>query len=886
MAAAGGRIVVFVVDTSGSMNQRSGSGLTLLDAAKYGVEHFVKANGRTAADRYFLITTGDAGHAVKAGWQDGFATFVERVKALQASELTGLGTAIGRAFDLANLRRVQHNVDTFGEGMRPWLCEPAHIVVMTDGGDLTQIDGLSEILSLRGQPMPGDELYNERHRWDHRLTGIVLALRGNTAAGSYVTPEPASKDRDEPRDGMPAVRQLEALARETGGHVHLVTSLAAIRSRMEALAASMARPTVALRLCDIEEHRSGGLLPCENDPPLATVFCSSTPGVWPIPEQFPVTSASKQLPERKSTPTLFYDANGVDEPRVIPQLPIDCYEVDHPGLSLALQEATNRVPKLCWQVFVANSDGSSIGHPFGFLRFANRKLTLNVLPYNYPVFWSLLDEYNEAGHGISPLLRARFDEYFKSVPQYYLPLLQTTLRRMGLKNVVSDGEPMTNQALMAQRGQIMRKNKEFVEVVVNVPSTAPEPMLSTSASERKKDTADGNAPLLEQLDETRMATLGSVADLVEGPGLRNPFDIPRSLLAAHLTVLRKLVLSPASSNVRKRLLPDADPKARHALPIAVMGNYQQAIYKQAVLRDPMVEDSDSRRRGVFGNPFRKESASRNDESTDEAAVAGAQLPGRGRRKGRRKRMRRTPVAQPGGAEAPAIGAPPADEPDLEDEESSGSWSDDSSASADEVFPQQMETDHEPLPLPADVEPAAEPVPPVPAPQQDADAGKRESDAQDKPIIPPAPRPPKAPSAAPASAGDATSPAARPSSPPAAERAAPSSPRHQPPQAPVTPPPTADGRAAQGKPPRPRSKKSAAVALPAESTTPVSTAAWNALKVSLYRFLRTPRVDSSELRRRIAAAGRTPEDRHALQLELATYAASIGRMELASSLVDV
>lgn len=51
--------IAFLIDTSASMNQRTSSGLTLLDCAKAAVEHFVKIRSRDVTarnDRYFLVT--------------------------------------------------------------------------------------------------------------------------------------------------------------------------------------------------------------------------------------------------------------------------------------------------------------------------------------------------------------------------------------------------------------------------------------------------------------------------------------------------------------------------------------------------------------------------------------------------------------------------------------------------------------------------------------------------------------------------------------------------------------------------------------------------------------------------------------------------------------
>lgn len=58
--------VVFVVDTSASMNQRIYNGLSLLDCAKAAVEHFLKVRGRDLRfDRLFLLTFDEGPSGIK-----------------------------------------------------------------------------------------------------------------------------------------------------------------------------------------------------------------------------------------------------------------------------------------------------------------------------------------------------------------------------------------------------------------------------------------------------------------------------------------------------------------------------------------------------------------------------------------------------------------------------------------------------------------------------------------------------------------------------------------------------------------------------------------------------------------------------------------------------
>src|SRR4051812_42926856 len=109
--------VVFVIDTSASMNQRAANGMSFLDAAKSAVERFLALRMRDAAarnDKYMLVTCAEGPACVRVGWKDSYSAFVNEVKNLRAYDLTNLGPSLRRAFDLLNVSRLTHNIDTFG----------------------------------------------------------------------------------------------------------------------------------------------------------------------------------------------------------------------------------------------------------------------------------------------------------------------------------------------------------------------------------------------------------------------------------------------------------------------------------------------------------------------------------------------------------------------------------------------------------------------------------------------------------------------------------------------------------------------------------------------------------------------------------------------------
>jgi integrator complex subunit 6 len=109
--------VVFLLDTSGSMNQQCANGLSLLDCAKSAVEHFHKVRSRDAAcrlDRYMLVTCDDASDCIKVVDKYPFTHFMRALKSVQARDLTNIGGALQRIFSFLHVQRLAHDIDRYG----------------------------------------------------------------------------------------------------------------------------------------------------------------------------------------------------------------------------------------------------------------------------------------------------------------------------------------------------------------------------------------------------------------------------------------------------------------------------------------------------------------------------------------------------------------------------------------------------------------------------------------------------------------------------------------------------------------------------------------------------------------------------------------------------
>ncbi|GCB75035.1 hypothetical protein scyTo_0018945 [Scyliorhinus torazame] len=140
-------ILLFLIDTSASMSQRTHLGTTYLDIAKGAVETFMKLRARDPAsrgDRYMLVTFDDPPYGIKAGWKENHATFMNELKNLQAVGLSTLGQSLRTSFDLLNLNRLVTGIDNYGQGRNPFFLEPSIIVTITDGNKLTNSSGIQD----------------------------------------------------------------------------------------------------------------------------------------------------------------------------------------------------------------------------------------------------------------------------------------------------------------------------------------------------------------------------------------------------------------------------------------------------------------------------------------------------------------------------------------------------------------------------------------------------------------------------------------------------------------------------------------------------------------------------------------------------------------------
>lgn len=487
-------IILFLIDTSSSMNQRTylGARPTLLDVAKDAVEKFLKARARDIAsrgDRYMLLTFEDPPHNIKAGWKESHAVFMNELKHLTATGVTNMGPALKNAFDLLNLNRMQSGIDTYGIGRAPYYLEPSMIIVITDGSSLTHQGGVQPTLELpmQNHVVPGSELTREPFRWDQRLFSLVLRLTGSQPTDSNSNINLSSDQHS----------SIGAMCAVTAGRSYTITTQRSILQSIDALVQKV-QSGVVIQFEKIgpnpppldngssnsgndqqtsaasgnDNHRSTSSNQSSesvqgegnngsgkstnqdtnqtNTAPISTPNWHSTRsliyvhrslqktfpvGHWPIPEAYWPDPNMTCLPPRTAHPIVKFSCV-TTEPHMLDALPFDKYELESSPLTQYI--LSRKQPHVAWHVFVSNSgkQPGELGAPFGYLKAATNLNCVNlfVMPYNYPMLLPIIDEIlKKPQHPGKPPRewKLAFDEYLRTMPPYYATPLKRALTRMG-----------------------------------------------------------------------------------------------------------------------------------------------------------------------------------------------------------------------------------------------------------------------------------------------------------------------------------------------------------------------------------------------------------------------------------------------------------------------
>uniref|UniRef100_A0A672YLQ7 VWFA domain-containing protein n=1 Tax=Sphaeramia orbicularis TaxID=375764 RepID=A0A672YLQ7_9TELE len=617
-------VLLFLIDTSASMNQRTHLGTTYLDIAKGAVETFMKLRGRDPAsrgDRYMLVNFEDVPFGIKAGWKESHATFMTELRNLQATGLTTIGQSLRTAFDLLNLNRLVTGIDNYGQGRNPFFLEPAIIIAITDGNKLTSGGGVQDELHLPlTTPLPGSELTKEPFRWDQRLFALVLRIPGSAS----VEPEPLG---GVPPDDSPITPMCEV----TGGRSYSVFSQRMLNQCLESLVQKIQSGVV------INFEKTGPDPPPLEGKDMPVCFHGLYSSLFNYAKGSPVFPVQ---PPRSAHPHVRFSCLDA-EPMVIDKVPFDKYELEPSPLTQYILE--RKSPHTCWQVFVCNSAKySDLGQPFGYLKASTALNCVNlfVMPYNYPVLLPLLDDLIKV-HKFKPTIKWRqsFENYLKTMPPYYIGSLRKALRIMGAPNLLADNmEYGLSYSVVSYLKKLSQQSKiEYDRLIASIGKKAPpEAGIKVrwrgggiSLAQRRDfiqqlQSLTGEAPSLPmELNpkEFQGFHLALLNKSLKPLSFRNPYDIPRSHLLDQLSRMRRNLLNTSVCSLRGQ-----DSDQLHSVPIAQMGNYQDFLKAAPQpLRD--ADPEQPKRLHTFGNPFKLDKKGMMIDEADEF-VTGPQNKGK------------------------------------------------------------------------------------------------------------------------------------------------------------------------------------------------------------------------------------------------------------------
>ncbi|XP_044161878.1 integrator complex subunit 6-like isoform X3 [Bufo gargarizans] len=590
-------ILLFLIDTSASMNQRTYLGTTYLDIAKGAVEIFMKLRARDPAsrgDRYMLVTYDEPPYCIK--------------------------------------------------GRNPFFLEPSILITITDGNKLTIPSGVLDELHLPlNSPLPGSELTKEPFRWDQRLFALVLRLPG----ASSVEPEQVGSV---PTDESAITQMCEV----TGGRSYCVRTQRMLNQCLESLVQKVQSGVVINfektgpdPTPNGEDVLSDSLRPINSFAPHSWHSChkliyvrpnpkTGVPvGHWPIPESFWPDQNSPTLPPRTAHPVVKFSC--VDcEPMVIDKLPFDKYELEPSPLTQYILE--RKSPHTCWQVFVSSSGKySEIGQPFGYLKASTTLTCVNlfVMPYNYPVLLPLLDDLFKL-HKLKPTLKWRqsFENYLKTMPPYFLMPLKKALRMMGAPNLISDNlDCGLSYSIISYLKKLSQQTKmESERIIASVGKKVPQEtgikvknnstrlsLVHNKHFKQLLQEISGESPIrLQEMNVKEFPgfQIGLLNKDLKPQTYRNAYDIPRANLLDQLTRMRTNLLKT------HKLIVGQDEDCLHSVPVAQMGNYQEYLkLMPSPLRE--IDPDQPKRLHTFGNPFKQDKKGMMIDEADEF-VAGPQ----------------------------------------------------------------------------------------------------------------------------------------------------------------------------------------------------------------------------------------------------------------------
>jgi hypothetical protein len=303
----------------------------------------------------------------------------------------------------------------------------------------------------------------DSYRWDHRLYSVLVGVDRvdkNISTSGVEAAKSDAKDTD--------VFSTTTLARHMCGDVLTIWTYKQLRSMVISLLGRFSSVSLLLNIAvnneDSTKKKTFRLIPNPS---------YSTPGSYPIPENFIVDGSTEHLSVRPAYPTLLV-LNKRDQIEHAMDFFTDSVSLKVRRETYLIDFVENRsggdvmtelglLPHCKYMLCVVNSenklDQSYV--PFAILAANPNTYTasLVMLPYNFPRLIPHLETIRAtqlAGKTLSQNTTQELVMYFKSAPIYCQPSLQTLFQQYGLQNYIPPITPYNKY--LVRRLQRMRKS--------------------------------------------------------------------------------------------------------------------------------------------------------------------------------------------------------------------------------------------------------------------------------------------------------------------------------------------------------------------------------------------------------------------------------------------
>jgi hypothetical protein len=384
--------IAFVVDTSISMGQKTSQGVSFLDCAKAGVDHFIKTRQRSgyenSNDKYHLILT-DSQYPVRSTWEHDVYHLLKCLTTIKRVESNiSLNSGVALAFKQLNMFRHSSSTDTYGHGRNTSKSEAGAVIVLSDSH-------VEKLKPEEWKTQDSSEYTMGAWRYDQRLFIV------NFQAENYQV-----KDW----------RRVQEMAEMTGGGYYTCISFRHVLNISEKITGNLNEHVVTARL--------------ESDdkaiPLILLLDKRNKNSFWPIPEEF--VNFSNGLLPRTSNPVFTYRPSVVYSNFRFPQdFPVDCYGII----------STRRFEELFVSGFPVRPSYIPVfmkehPHPFAVIALEETGYKFLVLCYNFLELWECL-EYHKSPTVKNDKARVyedRFVQYLRDLPVYYLYPLTKAIKAM------------------------------------------------------------------------------------------------------------------------------------------------------------------------------------------------------------------------------------------------------------------------------------------------------------------------------------------------------------------------------------------------------------------------------------------------------------------------